>query len=58
MTVTVASANPEKEPRKAELRAFLFLTVVMAPVLAAVIVMTYGLFVWIYQFFAGPPGPG
>jgi nitrate reductase NapE len=55
----VASTDiPATEPKKAELRAFLFLTVVMAPVLAAVVVMTYGLFVWIYQFFAGPPGPG
>ena len=38
--------------------AFLFLTVVMAPVLAGAIIVTYGFFVWILQFFAGPPGPG
>lgn len=44
--------------KKSELRAFLFLTVVTAPVLAAAIVATYGFAVWIYQFFAGPPGPG
>jgi periplasmic nitrate reductase NapE len=47
-----ATENAEK---KSELRAFLFLTVVMAPALAAVIVATYGLAVWIYQMFAGPP---
>ena len=41
--------------RKSELKAFLFLTVVMAPVLAGVIIATYGLAVWIYQLFAGPP---
>lgn len=47
---------PETPPEKtSELKAFLFLTVVMAPVLAAVIVATYGLAVWIYQMFAGPP---
>jgi periplasmic nitrate reductase NapE len=39
-----------------EFRAFLFLTVVMAPVLAGVVIGTYGLLVWIYQMIAGPPG--
>ncbi|HYC35583.1 MAG TPA: periplasmic nitrate reductase, NapE protein [Usitatibacter sp.] len=41
--------------RRSELKAFLFLTVVMAPVLAGVIIGTYGLMVWIYQLFMGPP---
>jgi periplasmic nitrate reductase NapE len=44
--------TPEK---KSELKAFLFLTVVMAPVIAGVVIGTYGLAVWIYQMFAGPP---
>ena len=39
-----------------ELRSFLFLTAVMAPVLAVIIVAGYGFAVWIYQMFAGPPG--
>jgi len=39
-----------------ELRSFLFLSVVMAPVLAVVIVSGYGFAVWMYQLFAGPPG--
>jgi nitrate reductase NapE len=38
-----------------ELKAFLFLTVVTAPVIAVGIIATYGLIVWIYQVFAGPP---
>jgi nitrate reductase NapE len=42
--------------RKEELRSFLFFTIVMAPVLAVLIVGGYGLLVWMYQFFAGPPG--
>jgi periplasmic nitrate reductase NapE len=46
------SSPPEK---KSELKAFLFLTVVMAPVLAGVVIGVYGLAVWIYQMFAGPP---
>ncbi|WP_341679158.1 periplasmic nitrate reductase, NapE protein [Niveibacterium sp. SC-1] len=43
--------------RQEELRSFLFLTVVMAPAIAGMIVVGYGFIVWIYQMFAGPPGP-
>jgi len=40
-----------------ELRTFLFLTVVTAPVLAGAIVAGWGFLVWMYQLlFAGPPG--
>jgi len=46
---------PETDDKKSELKAFLFLTVVMAPVLAGVVIGGYGLAVWIYQMFAGPP---
>ena len=46
---------PEPTEKKSELKAFLFLTVVMAPVLAGVIIATYGLAVWVYQMFMGPP---
>jgi nitrate reductase NapE len=44
------------QSRRAELRAFLLLSVVMAPVLAVLIVSGYGLLVWMVQIFAGPPG--
>jgi nitrate reductase NapE len=47
--------SPAATPKKSELKAFLFLTVVMAPALAGIIIATYGLAVWIYQMFAGPP---
>ena len=51
-----ASSNPPPEGgQRSELKAFLFLTVVMAPVIAGVVIGTYGLAVWIYQMFAGPP---
>ena len=40
-----------------ELRAFLVLSVFMAPVLAMAVVTGYGFLVWMYQLFAGPPGP-
>ncbi|MFZ4288680.1 periplasmic nitrate reductase, NapE protein [Variovorax sp. HJSM1_2] len=39
-----------------ELRSFLFLSVVMAPVLAVMIVGGYGFMVWMFQLLAGPPG--
>jgi nitrate reductase NapE len=44
------------DTRTEERRSFLFLTVVMAPVLAVAIVGGYGFFVWMYQLIAGPPG--
>jgi nitrate reductase NapE len=36
---------------------FLFLTVVLAPLLAAAIVGGFGFAVWMWQMFSGPPGP-
>ncbi|MBA4097611.1 MAG: periplasmic nitrate reductase, NapE protein [Rhodospirillum sp.] len=42
--------------RRRELLVFLFLTVVLAPMLAVAIVGGYGFMVWMYQLFAGPPG--
>lgn len=45
------------EQRRWERRVFVFLTVVLAPVLAVAIVGGYGFVVWIWQMFAGPPGP-
>ena len=46
----------EKRTRKRELRAFLFLTVVLAPVIAVALVGGMGFTIWIYQMIAGPPG--
>ena len=42
--------------RAQEWRSFLFLSVVMAPVLAVIIVSGYGFLVWMLQLMAGPPG--
>ncbi len=47
---------PLSPTRSQELRAFIVLAVVLAPVLAVMIVGGYGLLVWMYQLFAGPPG--
>ena len=38
-----------------EFRTWFFLTFVMAPILAVLIVSGYGFLVWVYQMFAGPP---
>src|SRR5215204_4106333 len=52
------SVETTKEPytKAQELRSFLFLSVVMAPVLAGIIVAGWGFVVWMYQILAGPPG--
>jgi nitrate reductase NapE len=43
--------------RRWELRIFLFLTVVLAPLLAVAVVGGFGFAVWIWQMISGPPGP-
>lgn len=51
---------PDETPRQTkaqELRAFLLLSVLMAPVLAGMLVAGWGFLVWMVQLFAGPPGP-
>ncbi len=47
----------EPSTRSQELRAFLLLTAVLAPLLVFIVVAGYGFLVWMYQLFAGPPGP-
>jgi nitrate reductase NapE len=46
----------ESTRRTEEFRSWLFLTFVMAPLLAVVLVAGYGFVVWMYQLVAGPPG--
>jgi nitrate reductase NapE len=52
-----AAYRPEARSRRQELVMFLLITVVLFPVLAVAIVGSWGFAVWIYQIFAGPPGP-
>ena len=48
----------ERPSKAQELRAFLFLSVVLAPVLAVGLVSGYGFLVWAVQLLTGqPPGP-
>ena len=43
--------------RRMEIYAFFIVTAVLMPGLAVATVGSYGLAVWVYQIFAGPPGP-
>jgi periplasmic nitrate reductase NapE len=52
------ASQPEVIPeanRLRETRVFIFLTVVLAPLIAVAIVGTYGLLIWLYQMVLGPP---
>lgn len=51
----ISTSAPDAAPStfQEELRTFLFLTVVTAPVLAVAIVGGYGFVVWMYQLFTG-----
>lgn len=51
-----APATPDPVSRRRELSVFVFLTVVLAPLLSAAIVGAMGLGIWIWQMINGPPG--
>ena len=52
-----AEDDVSERSQKSELRAFLFLTVVLAPVVTVAVVGGYGFLVWMLQLINGPPGP-
>lgn len=49
--------KPDAPSRTAELSTFLFLAFVLVPGLSIAGVGGLGLAIWIWQMFAGPPGP-
>ncbi|WP_345782119.1 periplasmic nitrate reductase, NapE protein [Luteimonas endophytica] len=53
---TKIQAQPAPVSRRRELQVFLFLTVVLFPVLAVLLVSGFGFVVWIWQMIFGPPG--
>lgn len=57
LDIEIATMEPTAVERRRELRAFLFLTVFLAPILAVGLVASWGFIIWIFQMFAGPPGP-
>lgn len=42
---------------KGEKRLFWFLTLILAPLVSIAVVGGLGFAIWIFQMFAGPPGP-
>ncbi len=52
---TMVKQNVADKSKRRELRGFLFLTVIFAPVLAVAGVGGYGFIVWMYQLVQGPP---
>ena len=41
--------------KRRERNLFLFITVVLFPILSVIIVGSYGLFIWVLQLIFGPP---
>lgn len=56
MLKAVGAADVAKR-RRLEALSFLVLTGVIMPGLAVAVVGGFGLIVWVFQIFAGPPGP-
>lgn len=48
-------ASTGQPSKRSELTLFLFITVVLFPILSVMIVGGYGFAVWIWQMFNGPP---
>lgn len=50
--------NDTSTSKSAERKAFIFVTVFLAPLVAIALVGSYGLAIWVYQMLAGPPTGG
>ena len=55
--VSILPSDAAPATRREEIRVFLFLSLVLVPLLAVLFVAGFGFVVWIWQMFAGPPGP-
>jgi nitrate reductase NapE len=55
-TLTAAAAPTLPHTRAQEFLSFMFLSVVMAPLIAGIVITGYGFLVWMFQLMAGPPG--
>jgi periplasmic nitrate reductase NapE len=51
----VREVESTDQRKKEEFRTWLFLALVLAPVLAVLIVSGFGFGVWLFQLVAGPP---
>jgi len=55
-TYTNSNASNLPPTRAQELLGFLFISVVLAPVVAGFVITSYGFLVWMVQLALGPPG--
>jgi nitrate reductase NapE len=53
--MNVSDNRDRNAEKRRELAVFLFLTLVLAPLLAVIVVAGYGFLVWMYQLVVGPP---
>ena len=51
-----AAAARDPQRKSEEFRTWLFLSLIMAPILSVLVVSGFGFVVWMYQLFVGPPG--
>ena len=55
-TIERAPSTPAEDvPKSTELRMFLFLSVLLAPILSFILVGGYGFLIWMSQILLGPP---
>lgn len=52
------TVSPPREQRRKEWRMFLFIVVLLFPILTVALVGAYGFSIWMYQLLMGPPGAG
>jgi periplasmic nitrate reductase NapE len=50
-------ADSPSDRKRREWRLFLFIIVLLFPLLSVAVVGTYGFSIWMYQLIMGPPGP-
>lgn len=49
--------EPNPPARRRELMMFLFITVILFPILSVMLVGSMGFAIWFWQILTGPPGP-
>lgn len=55
-TETTVRGSTRRQKNR-EIRLFLFLVIVLFPLVTVIAIGGYGMAVWLFQMVAGPPGP-
>lgn len=56
--MTTRTSDEASDSKSLELKIFLFLTVLLAPILSVLLVSGLGFAIWFSQILTGPPGAG